>query len=341
MRDCARVVRWGVLPLALVIAGCEAPAESEPASGCAPGADVCGPGRLLLGCGECIAAGEMSIDLDACAAGVPADVLEAELSVSAAFVGTFPGLAVASDVPGDFGVRVALALDTLARAPDESALPPGFTFSGGVYTSTNAPVEIRAAFGEDYQAGEEGDPIVPSLFETESYLTGAEVTLSDDGSAKVAFSGTGPLVELLGLGPTPPNPFVLGVFDAPAEMKSQWLTTRALAMYVRGCHDGTCATQEAGVTYGVEWVAEALTERFGGEVETEAASEASGFKAFGADGQSAEISAWEIGIVNRAYVKSLLRGRAELTVTGGRVPHVTTVVFDGASSLPSVFVRCP
>ena len=56
--------------------------------------------------------------------------------------------------------------------------------------------------------------VVPNLFDLDSYLVGVSIS-HDQGQPEfeVHYSGTGPLVELLGRGAHPPNPIVLGLDD--------------------------------------------------------------------------------------------------------------------------------
>lgn len=335
MRSRLHVERWAVAGLAIWAAGCsEGSAEQAPVLVCEPNADTCAPGRLLDGCAECIEAGWLTLDLGECTAGSSVAQIEAELGVSAAFVGTFPELRDAGWSTSWFAAQTTFVLSRLAQEPLKDAIPEGFGYSDGVYSGGRGPVEIRASFGKDYEAGKKGDPIGASLFLANSYVTGAKVTTPETGVAKVSYAETGPLVELLGFGPSPPNPFELGLFDAPREIRSQSLATTAHV---------TSARPGMSVAYDAAWTRDVVVDEPFLVGTTEVPFAVTGLAVTGAPaGVTAEITEWSMGVVTVDHDDARLRGRAEITVKGGRVPHVTTVVFDGEKkkSLPVVSVRC-
>ncbi len=104
------------------------------------------------------------------------------------------------------------------------ATPPEWTYEGdGSYTSdaAGAGMVTRFYLGDDYSFGNAGDALTENLFEVATYLRGASVELVVDtdnplnSSAELHFEGTGPYVELLGLGPDPQSPIAVdtGTWD--------------------------------------------------------------------------------------------------------------------------------
>ena len=190
----------------------------------------------------------------------PYSVDVATCTGSASFSQTLDTLAIADDFMStfdtleDFSGQTALladaaagALVNLAEHPDADATPSPFVFSNGNYTSAvtsqgTATLTAHFAFGQTYQAGNAGTLITPSLFLAPSYLVGATVSLQSF-VATISYAQPGPLVELFGLGPTPPNPFKMAVTD-PNDLGLQRLTS-ALAddeTTARSTHVVTTAT---------------------------------------------------------------------------------------------------
>ena len=108
---------------------------------------------------------------------------------------------------------VALYAQTIVGAV--TGHPTGWTFDAGVYRNVGvtATIELRVTTTEASGYGPAGTAVIDDIFALESYLEGAMVTPNQDGSVTIAYAEPGPLVELWGLGPTPPNPLTL----TPAE----------------------------------------------------------------------------------------------------------------------------
>jgi hypothetical protein len=180
---------------------------------------ACGSPRSALTCPQQCFRGELDVNLDACAAGASgAEVVDATV-VAMAFAQSLEGLYDGVDLVDSFASNASSVLVALAEDPGTNQLHAPFTFDGaGSYSaalsvpgSGSATVKLR--YAKDYVGHSKGEVIVPDFFSLESYLHGATVSLGN-GQAKVSYASTGPLVEMLGLGPTPPNPFVLGIFDS-------------------------------------------------------------------------------------------------------------------------------
>jgi hypothetical protein len=118
-------------------------------------------------------------------------------------------------VCGGLMVTVAGAVITVLidSASGNTKDPDGFTFDGkGTYTSPQ--MDLQFFLGQDTSFGKAGDLITFNVFQLDTYLTGAKVdakaSIDLSGNTKssvtATFSGTGPGVELLGLGKTPASP---------------------------------------------------------------------------------------------------------------------------------------
>lgn len=86
------------------------------------------------------------------------------------------------------------------------ASPVGWSYDDGVYRygSPNAAIEMTAYTSEG------GIQLTDNILVLESYLVGAVITVdSETDVVTIDYEQPGPLVELLGFGPTPPDPIVL------------------------------------------------------------------------------------------------------------------------------------
>ncbi len=99
-----------------------------------------------------------------------------------------------------------------------SFLPAGAGYtSDGTYRMASTDdgashLDLKVTFGTDYNAGVAGTAIPADLFSMSSYLTGMTVTPNiSNRTLDISYASTGPLVELLGYGTTPPNPLQLAL----------------------------------------------------------------------------------------------------------------------------------
>lgn len=82
------------------------------------------------------------------------------------------------------------------------------TFFKKTLTESDARAEVRVFWDRDTATARKGDLVKDDLADLESYLRNARFTASGQ-KARIEFDGPGPLVELLGLGPTPTSPLVV------------------------------------------------------------------------------------------------------------------------------------
>jgi len=217
--------------LGALVAGCafEQDEEStEPAPPAQCGDGLCTENESMALCPrDCLPGVAVQLDLDRCRAGLSAQQLAEEITLALTFVQRLAVLRTAWELGTRLSSDAVTAPMQLAYDPKSDAMSVPFIFDpqSGRYTRElpvqgSGALQVQYRFGETYQAGAAGDPIRSSLFSTESYLLGATVDIGS-WKATVSYSAPGPLVELLGMGPTPPNPFTLGLFESGDEIEKQ------------------------------------------------------------------------------------------------------------------------
>ncbi|MEM7152450.1 MAG: hypothetical protein AAF799_06375 [Myxococcota bacterium] len=154
-------------------------------------------------------------------------------------------------------MRVPLIDGAKGRARhDHDTLPAHLTYEGeGRYrfAAPRSTTDIEVYLTENFQFGGPGDRITHNLFVMSSYLLDPQPSLlepdeENPASLSIEYAGPGPLVELLGYGPNPPNPLVL----TTAEISDLEHGFRQLE--VRAAMSAAHTTGDLSVTY------DALTE---------------------------------------------------------------------------------
>ncbi len=74
-------------------------------------------------------------------------------------------------------------------------------------------MDIRFFYGDDYGVGQTGEVIPYDVLQMESYFHGLVIDTSEPNQVTLSWDGIGPLIELLGFGPNPPNPLVVDSTD--------------------------------------------------------------------------------------------------------------------------------
>lgn len=100
----------------------------------------------------------------------------------------------------------------------DDATPNGWGFDGdGIYRTGSDGVDMTTSFflAEDFEGlGASGDLVTDNVFLVASYFVNPVVSVDfTTGATELQYDSTGPLVELLGYGATPPNPLPLGLND--------------------------------------------------------------------------------------------------------------------------------
>lgn len=116
---------------------------------------------------------------------------------------------------GGLVVSLAVAvIDVIVSLVEDPSggLPRGLSREGGAYISepggaSNTVMTARFFFGDDYDVGAEGDLVEDNVFALKSYLENPQLDFDyTTGEVLIRYDRRGPLVELLGFGPTPPRP---------------------------------------------------------------------------------------------------------------------------------------
>lgn len=288
-----------------------------------------------VACGDSCTNGNVWVDLSACTKGLDTTSREDALVIADDFLARLPTTFSGVDKASQLSTAASIALSTLAQRPTEDALPQGYRFNeaDGTYTTSLAgPVDgsgsVVAHFilARNYPGTRlvSGDPIRPSLFRTESYLVGAEISISGLG-ATVKYADTGPLVELIGRGPTPPNPFTMNVFEHNE---------------IRFQHLSAIISLEERSLSGTEIHQRAVLER-----EVDSRDDAWAPVQIGATakrgGQTLQVTASRLEAPNDTSRAPTVRGDLRFSVVGRAISYVGEATFAGSRVAPRVRISCP
>lgn len=161
--------------------------------------------------------GTIETDLDTCRG----DASDAEVSDTIEIVGDYDQSLHEMVACGGLAVSLCAAIvdgviDAIIAQSDD-ATPDGWTYQGeGIYFTDSAMADMQMRFylAEDFEFGQQGDLVTENLFLVDSYLVNAYIDIDlTSGAAQIVYDAPGPLVELLGYGPNPPNPLPVDVDD--------------------------------------------------------------------------------------------------------------------------------
>jgi hypothetical protein len=278
--------------------------------------------------------GQLTVDLKACSSGASESALFEAAALGVWFHRSLAALEEGVQLGFDLADDAEGVFVQLAQAPDTDALDLPFThdpatgaYTASVVSTKKGSVRALFSFAEDYQAGKKGDPILPFLFRTSSYVKGAKIALGN-GVATVSYDSEGPLVELLGFGPHPPNPFQLGIFD-PTEMPKQTMDLRIADEEVGP--GGFSGSFEAHLRHAIgQGVLEVSTE----EVPIEFVNTSFGLAA----GPKIEMLDAHLSAVDLGY-GSKLRGSLRFRISGGVTPIDGAILY-GTSGKSELQLLC-
>lgn len=259
--------------------------------------------------------------LDACRGGAS----DAQVDDTVVIVGEFNDSLHEMVVCGGLQVRIcAGVIDGIIDAiiaQSNDATPDGWTYEGGgVYRTSGAGVEMTTQFylAEDFEFGSAGDVVTENLFLVDSYLVGAvlEVDFSN-GATQIVYDQPGPLVELLGFGPNPPNPLPVDVNDLN-DLKAK---LRNLEFEANIVVDDMRETSI--IEYELVTPRQSAGALVGGEAMSYEMVDASGFRA-GLD-QMLEVQSWDV-----VFVDGGLDGTIDFTVDGQHFGYAGTMVYESS-----------
>jgi hypothetical protein len=267
--------------------------------------------------------GTLTLDFSACEASAPRAEILATASAGVWFHRSLEALQDGVDLGFQLSANAGSVLVQLAEAPEADALTLPFSHDAqtGEYTASlvstgKGTLTARFLFTADYQAGKAGDPILPYLFRTESYLEGTQVT-TDSAGATVSYASEGPLVEMIGYGPHPPNPFTLSLFD-DTELAKQKVDLRIVDDAIRpGGFTGSFEAHLQRIIGPGPFQSPAV------QVPIELVSSA--FESSG--GAKIVITSFELNAVDEGFEEPHFRGTVRFRIEGGAVPFDGTILY--------------
>lgn len=302
---------------------------------------TCRPGDLLKGCGRCVIGAETIFSFGGCTDGLSEIEIEEALALSVGFVESLGALEDAVVHSGQLAVDFRDVLLALAYNPQADLLRAPFTADGK--GNFNAPLaspgastlSARFLFGADYEVGKKGDIIVPYPFRVESYLEGVAVKISDN-TAKVSFTKTGPLVEMIGLGTDPASPFTLGYQNASGETRKQRLQVD-ISLDERSSGGGAVRLQ-VRMERDVGPPPLELDEPIGALLELVSLDISNK-----TSGQTVSVKDWSLGqsVDDEAEGKVRLFGNVQLVVSGGAFAYAVIVDYTGEEGSKVLWTCAP
>jgi hypothetical protein len=151
------------------------------------------------------------LELEACTEGLSSGAIDDHLAMVFDLEESYHEMVACGSLVGVLAQAIIDVISSLVDAPS-GGLPSGVSREGGVYTSapggsSNTVMDARFYFGDDYELGGEGDMVQDNVFALRSYLENPRVDVDyTTGELLIRYESRGPLVELLGFGPTPPRP---------------------------------------------------------------------------------------------------------------------------------------
>lgn len=169
------------------------------------------PYVLALGLGACFGSGtDASEELRECSGDASGVEVDDNVRITVEYAASLHEMVACG------GLNVSLCngvidgiLDAIInQRPD--ATPSGWTYQGsGTYVtmSEGATMETRFYVASDYSFAAAGSLVTDDVFLIDNYLVDAVVAVDfSTGNTEIQYTSAGPLVELLGQGPNPPNP---------------------------------------------------------------------------------------------------------------------------------------
>jgi hypothetical protein len=291
---------------------------------------------LALGCGVFFGGldGE-NVELEACAGSADID---AHARIGLELKESMHELVVCGGLTFKISIAATQAAVDLMVNSVSDATPSEFTYMGdGTFQTGSSEGEsgtdmgLYFVFGADYEAGAAGTRIPGNIFVLDSYLTGASITVDDvTQTATIDYAEPGPIVELLGFGPTPDNPLVVDLADT--------LAISAELNKIRVAGDVVVGDRRAGVdvdyTVGLlpSPVANLLIPFAQLDYELTGASASSDL------GQQLEIDEWTVEYVDEGG--GALQGKLDFTVTGGEFDFAGELDYGTGSTYGELTLTC-
>jgi len=214
------------------------------------------------------------------------------------------------------------------------ATPDAWSYeSGGTYRTSGEGVVMTTQFfaAADFSFAASGELITENVFLTENYLVGATVNVDlSTGATTLSFSGTGPLVELLGYGAEPESPISLSFSDiGEIEGRLGTLEFEADVLVDDVREAGTITYHTTTPRLPVQALLTGAGMRYD-LIEADGAREELG--------QSLVVDEWSIEFVDEGG--GALNGSSEFRVVGGAFDYAGVTAFEN-STFPETTLTCP
>ncbi len=153
--------------------------------------------------------------LEACRGSISSGDLESNLEIARSTKESYHEMVVCGGL--NASISITLIQIMITSAAGESTSPDGFTFNGAGLWSAGTQMDVAFHLGFDTKFGKTGDLLTYDIFKMDTYFTGATIKATASINSKgettrsltMAFTGLGPGIELLGLGPEPKSPVVI------------------------------------------------------------------------------------------------------------------------------------
>ncbi len=153
--------------------------------------------------------------LEACRGSIASGDLESNLEIARATKESYHEMVVCGGLNASISITLIQIMISAAAGKDTN--PSGFTFDGKGLWRAGTQMDVEFRLGFDTKFGRAGDLITYNLFKLDTYFTGATIKATASVNTKgeattsltMAFTGLGPGIELLGLGPEPKSPVVI------------------------------------------------------------------------------------------------------------------------------------
>lgn len=222
----------------------------------------------------------------------------------------------------------------LLQDPNGEVLPEAFSYEGeGVYRTTgkSTTMDVTFVLGHDTSFGKKGDVVKENLFVMSSYLVGAKTKVDLlEQQAEVSYTATGPLVELMGFGATPPNPIVVKLSDASKLQKE------LQSLEVEGVVTVKDPRTYATIAYDVTFARAPLLDAIGATGSAIDVVSLSGTR--GGLGQTLESTSWVVRYDGEA---DAIEGAFAYKVDGKHFPFLGAVTWSAADGSQTTELSCP
>jgi hypothetical protein len=234
-------------------------------------------------------------------------------------------------IPGDWFMAgfVAIFLAPFGLSVDRPSHVATTSFDGGAYTfaydrlavagieSQTADARLRLYWPIDSKSAKKGDLITTNVLDKSAFLVNPRVKILLDGRVSITHDGPGPLVEMLGAGPTPANPLV----TSPATLRAA-LSTIEVDGDATMTVDNFCTASEFKFAVTRQTLATRAIQMVKG----------SGHRKSGDD--RADVRDWKL-----AYESTQPHGTVVVDATAGSTPITDTLTF-GSPGEPASALSC-